>query len=588
MTYNDPSKLIRALYHGQFWVDRMLTSKEWLLSLDVLERLISCEPGEENEAKLIRSIKLPGKVLYHVLLDWMFQFRSDRLFFTKHKAPVEVLLPSKRAKSADTSLVKDVEARKQENFPQLSFVWNRKEYTKSLSTVYENTTAEVPDGILGSMTRLTTRGQTSFDLDPNQKATKNDNAVVRYGLWDEYLVKGLTHSVDEDAVLKSIDVLRKFMIRRWRVLVLKSVLAWKSERLVTAETYEAARDCIVRACNATWWHWDGGSRPFFWRWPKDGQLDAERGATPMFASIPTPWNRPQGKIDCLIRTRLIREKLSVIRDKGYTEVGRIRSLMPYFDVPKGTNDIRMVYDGSANGLNGTMWAPWFSLPTVNSLVHALEPGYWMADNDVGEMFHNFMLHKDVREHCGLDLTLYFPSEVTRSKRYLKERWTWLAMGLRSSPYFAVQAMMLAQEKILGDRDNPSNIFRWDKIRLILPGSEGYDSSKAWVTKIRKSGQVSADLFIYVDDIRTSAPTELEAWAASQRVSSMLGFLGIQDAARKRRSPSTEAGAWTGSVVWTSGQHVWIMTSQEKWDKTRNHLKWINCHMNAEAGMIIRS
>ena len=30
----------------------------------------------------------------------------------------------------------------------------------------------------------------------------------------------------------------------------------------------AAKDCVVRACLSSWWDWNGGSRPFYWRWPE--------------------------------------------------------------------------------------------------------------------------------------------------------------------------------------------------------------------------------------------------------------------------------------------------------------------------------
>ena len=99
--------------------------------------------------------------------------------------------------------------------------------------------------------------------------------------------------------------------------------------------------------------------------------------------------------------------------------------------------------------------------------------------------------------------------------------------------------------------------------------------------------MAADVFIYVDDVRSSAPTEWEAWAASQRTSSILNFHGLQDASRKRRPTSEEPGAWTGSVVWTTGGQVTMLTTQEKWDKTKNHLKWIKDNMDDPAGLDIK-
>jgi hypothetical protein len=54
----------------------------------------------------------------------------------------------------------------------------------------------------------------------------------------------------------------------------------------------------------------------------------------------------------------------------------------------------------------------------------------MSDNDVGEMFLNFMLHEDLRKLCGVDFTLYYPEELAAStSMVIWERWQRCAMGL---------------------------------------------------------------------------------------------------------------------------------------------------------------
>jgi hypothetical protein len=64
-----------------------------------------------------------------------------------------------------------------------------------------------------------------------------------------------------------------------------------------------------------------------------------------------------------------------------------------------------------------------------------------------------------------------------------------------------------------------------------------------VCKVRKDGSIASDLHVHIDDMRTTGKSEKEGWAASQRVSSVLASLELQDAARRRRSPKMEAGAW---------------------------------------------
>eukprot|EP00980_Cylindrotheca_fusiformis_P016627 scaffold4978_cov106-Cylindrotheca_fusiformis.AAC.1 len=58
------------------------------------------------------------------------------------------------------------------------------------------------------------------------------------------------------------------------------------------------------------------------------------------------------------------------------------------------------------------------------------------------------------------------------------------MGLKSSPYQAVQAVLVAKETVLGDRTDSDNAYRWDVVRLNLPGSKEYDPTLPWVSKIR--------------------------------------------------------------------------------------------------------
>jgi hypothetical protein len=126
-----------------------------------------------------------------------------------------------------------------------------------------------------------------------------------------------------------------------------------------------------------------------------------------------------------------------------------------------------------------------------------------------------------------------------------------------------------EEVIEGDPKDPDNVFRYDQVELNLPGSKDYDPSMPWVHKLRLSdGKIAADLLIFVDDARPTGPTEEECWKATQRFASMCNHFGIQDAPRKRRPPSLDAGAWAGSVVHTDGGEVGVRVSQSKWDKTR--------------------
>jgi hypothetical protein len=83
--------------------------------------------------------------------------------------------------------------------------------------------------------------------------------------------------------------------------------------------------------------------------------------------------------------------------------------------------------------------------------------------------------------------------------------------------------------------------------------------------------IAADLFTFVDDLRPTGKSNAESWQAGRRSGSVLNWLGIQDAPRKRRDSRRDPGAWAGSVVRTEGG-VFTLISDEKWDKTKRLLK----------------
>jgi hypothetical protein len=294
----------------------------------------------------------------------------------------------------------------------------------------------------------------------------------------------------------------------------------------------------------------------------------------LFVKHPVPYLQAQkNERDPAVKIHVI-AKLEHARKRGYIGVGLVSSLTSFFAVPKGTDDIRMVYDASKSGLNESIWVPRFPLPTMVNHLRAVERGTYMADLDVAEMFLNLNLHQQLQEGCGVDLT-HFCGQPEKGKLTVHERWTRAAMGLRSSPYQAVQAMTFAEEVILGDHLDETNPFRWSRVRLNLPGQASYDPSLPWVSKVRATHQpggrevIASDVFIYVDDVRITGPTELEGWAAAKRVSSVLSYLGIQDAARKRREPRQDPGAWAGAVLRTDGDAPAVEVSMEKWMKTKS-------------------
>jgi hypothetical protein len=67
---------------------------------------------------------------------------------------------------------------------------------------------------------------------------------------------------------------------------------------------------------------------------------------------------------------------------------------------------------------------------------------------------------------------------------------------------------------------------------------------------------------------------------------MLNYLGIQDASRKRRdSSSQETGAWSGLVVKTDGEGVYVLASEDKWLKAKGMLDEMMISLEAMASCV---
>ena len=157
-----------------------------------------------------------------------------------------------------------------------------------------------------------------------------------------------------------------------------------------------------------WWEWSRGSRCFFWRWKEEFQIKIRDGQVPWWIGPPPKYRKNHQPPKDKGQRKCEEEKVNNVRKRLYIEPGDTISLMPYFSVPKVVveqvvMDIRMVYNGSKSGLNDSLWAPHFSLPSGRTALRKIEEGTYLADNDIGEMFLNFILHESLRPVCGVDV-----------------------------------------------------------------------------------------------------------------------------------------------------------------------------------------
>jgi hypothetical protein len=364
------------------------------------------------------------------------------------------------------------------------------------------------------------------------------------------------------------------MLRRWRKNVLRGLCTylrqqhgrnWTEGRLACHPDIVVGRSCNRHTAGADWWEWRTGSTLYFWRWP-DYAITMARDGHPVWVrgNLPSYTCPQRREADSELRHKVCR-KLQNVRSKGYIGPSGIKSLTSYFAVPKGSDDIRMVYDATKSGLNKALWVPSFSLPSCESLTDLLDNNSWMADQDMGEMFLNFPLCPKIRPYCGVDLRPYLDPGNTRGTTWW-EGWNRCMMGLMSSPYICTKMIHLVNEAAKGDRLNPENPLRWARVELNLPGSPAYTPTLPWVYRVKEDGTLAGDAPTYVDDMRPTGSSEEECWQVGHYIGCQYSYRGIQVTARKSRPPSRDPGAWTGILASTGPEGVAVRCSQEKWDK----------------------
>lgn len=100
------------------------------------------------------------------------------------------------------------------------------------------------------------------------------------------------------------------------------------------------------------------------------------------------------------------KKVTKVKQRRYlmgTTLENLKLIIRYLVVPKCNDDVRIVYDATASGLNDQVWAPLFWLPTIDLLLRSLDTDSWMVNRDIPDMFLNFELHHFAWPFVGVDV-----------------------------------------------------------------------------------------------------------------------------------------------------------------------------------------
>ena len=134
--------------------------------------------------------------------------------------------------------------------------------------------------------------------------------------------------------------------------------------------------------------------------------------------------------------------------RGYITEGVILALKYLFSMPKGTDDIHMMFDETVIVINNYMWDPNFLLPSMVSLLMMVGLETHMENIDAGGIFYNFQLSSVLAKYFGVDLGSYLGNNKDRQGTFLCMRWVRLMMGLVLYTYYYIQGLLWASDVVM--------------------------------------------------------------------------------------------------------------------------------------------
>ena len=101
---------------------------------------------------------------------------------------------------------------------------------------------------------------------------------------------------------------------------------------------------------------------------------------------------------------MIKKNIDKVRSRRCIAGGTVLSLTDFFYVPKGKDNIRLVYDLTASGLNDDLWASIFWILLVYNALDVATHSSWFGDIDVAEMFYNYKIPESLQPYAAVDIS----------------------------------------------------------------------------------------------------------------------------------------------------------------------------------------
>jgi hypothetical protein len=320
---------LRSVFSKTGWVRRTLKQDDEILTVwDVPGDLIRGLHSNQRRV-LVNNIKVPGKTRSAVV-DCLDSWRK-RVSSRPNK---RILLPSPEESAPP------IAKRAKPDTPT----------PKGTSNAFHVPTDPLPPAAVCQEAR------------ESSKAVKNDDAIVPVWLWNDRIAAHTGHDPNAERFLLALATIRKVALSTWKRLVVSSFWKWFVLQLAAVRqhvnTLDRGIEAIRHASLTSWWAWDKGSSPFFWRWPPGYQDPLRDGMKPMFKGDPPhtmDYQRPYS--DEGLRSKE-KKQIGKARVHGYlVAVFKVLALINVFSVTKGGDDIWMVYDGTKSGLNNMMFCP---------------------------------------------------------------------------------------------------------------------------------------------------------------------------------------------------------------------------------------